>query len=89
LDRLLAEIDTYKTKGYGEEVYWSKVSLPFKKVMLTLTELRGCVNETKIPFHLRVKDYLSDRSFVQGIIVTVIALLVVALIIYLVSILTY
>ena len=87
LDRLLAEIDTYKTKGFGDEVYWSRVGPAFNKVILTLDELKGFMDEVKIPFHLWIKDYLCERSLVEKIVGGVIVTLIGWLIIYVISLL--
>lgn len=85
LDRLLAEIDSFKTKGVGDQVYWSRVDPALNKVRLLLDEFIRTVDEINIPFRLLVKDYLSDRAFLQVIAVGIIVTLVSALIIYLIS----
>ena len=85
LDRLFAEIDSCKTKGSENEVYWSRVGPAFTKVILTLDELASRMHEIRIPFLLQVRDFVWDLSLLQKIMVPVIAALIVALIIYLIS----
>jgi hypothetical protein len=79
LDKLLAEIDTYKTKGHGDEVYWSRVGPAFNKVILTIDELKGSMDEVKIPLRRSIKDFLSERSLLEKIVGGVIAALIVFL----------
>jgi hypothetical protein len=87
LDSLLTEIDIYKTKGFGDEVYWSRVGPPFNKVILTIDELKGLMDEVEIPFHLRIRDYLFDRSLTEKIVGGVIVALIVLFIKYVISLL--
>ena len=85
LDKLLVEIDTYKTKGYGDEVYWSRVGPAFDRVILTIDELKGSMEEVKIPLHLSIMDFLSQRSLLEKIVGGVITSLIVLLVTYIIS----
>ena len=85
LDRLFAEIDSCKTKGSQNEVYWSRVGPAFTRVISSMDELAGRMHETSIPFRLQVRDFLWDLSLLQKIVVSVSITLITALIIYLIS----
>lgn len=85
LDRLLAEIDTCKTKGSENEVYWSRVGPVFNRVILTLQKLRASMDEVEVRFHLKMKDYLTGASFLEKIAMILIGIVLGILITYLAS----
>jgi hypothetical protein len=86
LDQLFTEIDSCKTKGSENEVYWNRVGPLFSKVILTLDELAGGLDEVSIPPALQVRDFLTDRSFVGPVVGAIIGTLIVGLVTYLVSV---
>jgi hypothetical protein len=88
LDKSLADIDTQKSAGYENKVYWNGTKPKYDKVKCILNDLILNMDRIKLPFSIWFRDYFSERSFVQRILVGVIASLLVALIIYLLSILT-
>jgi hypothetical protein len=85
LGHLFEEIDSCKTKGSENEVYWNRVGPAFSRVILSLDELADRMHEVKVPFLVQVRDSLWDLSLLQKITVGVTAALITALIIYLIS----
>jgi hypothetical protein len=72
LDNLLAKIDTKKTKGINNKVYWNGVTPVYDQVISKLNHIILDMNEIKIPFKLRVKDIIAENyiKIIVGILTT-------------------
>ncbi|KPJ62255.1 hypothetical protein AMJ44_15885 [candidate division WOR-1 bacterium DG_54_3] len=79
-DRILANIDSMKSKGYDSKVYWSRVGPEYDKAKSMLNEFILLMDETTVPFRLRFKDFMKDifTEKSAGIIILGIVTVIVA-----------
>lgn len=82
LDNILASIDTMKSKGHDNKVYWSRVGPEFDKTKVMLYDFIHRMDETKVPPSIKCKDFVKDLFSGKSaifVILSAITLLIVAL----------
>ena len=58
LDTLLTSLDSDKTKGYHNKVYWNSAGPKYDKAQSILNHLILSMDATKVPFLIRCEDFL-------------------------------
>jgi hypothetical protein len=89
LDNLLASIDTMKSKGSNTEVYWKRVRLEYGEVQSTLNDLILSMDQTKVPFSIRLEDFLKDLFAEKSALSIILGVVVVLLLAILTGIVNF